>query len=103
MMENTRGVSGSTTFPSNLATRTDEFDLNDFSVVRFINKGTLKLSMNRSKNNQVYDDPNESFPVLSEHDLTTSRFGLNLKQKFSKSVAYELNLIEKSERVDSTI
>ena len=102
MMENIRGVSGSTTFPSNLATRTDEFDLNDFSVVRFINKGTLKLSMNRSKNNQVYDDPNESFPVLSEHDLTTSRFGLNLKQKFSKSVAYELNLIEKSERVDST-
>ena len=101
-IENTRGSSGSTTFPSNLATRIDEFDLNDLSVVRFMNNGTLKLFMNRSKNNQVYDDPNESFPTFSEHELSTSRFGLNFKQRINKSLLYEVSLIEKSERVDST-
>jgi hypothetical protein len=33
--------------------------------------------MNRSTSNQVYDDPNESFPVLSEDDLDQSWFGLD--------------------------
>ena len=67
--ENTRGVAGSTTFPSDDATRTDDFELFSLSFNKFFEKGFLKAQMNRSSNDQVYDDSNSSFPLFSEHNL----------------------------------
>ena len=63
--ENTRGVAGSTSFPSNSATRIDDFELFALSFNKFFKKGTLNVFMNRSNNNQIYDDSNGSFPVFS--------------------------------------
>ena len=59
--ENTRGVAGSTTFPSYSATRTDDFELFALSFNKFFDKGSLKVQMNRSSNDQVYDDSNSAF------------------------------------------
>ena len=72
--ENTRGVAGSTTFPSYSATRTDDYELFALSFNKFFDKGLVNVSMNRSNNNQVYDDSNGSFPTFSEHDLEYSSF-----------------------------
>ena len=100
--ENTRGVAGSTSFPSNSATRIDDFELFALSFNKFFKKGTLNVFMNRSNNNQVYDDSNGSFPVLSEHDLEYSAFGFKSKQTISSTINYEASFQQKTERVDST-
>ncbi len=100
--ENTRGVAGSTTFPSDDATRTDDFELFSLSFNKFFEKGFLKAQMNRSSNDQVYDDSNASFPVFSEHNLEYTSFGLIGKQLISKSLNYEASFHQKTERVDSS-
>ena len=77
--ENTRGVAGSTSFPSDSATRTDDFELFALSFNKFFKKGSVNISMNRSDNNQVYDDSNGSFPTLSKHELEYSLFKVDGK------------------------
>ena len=100
--ENTRGVAGSTTFPSYSATRTDDFELFALSFNKFFDKGSVNVSMNRSNNNQIYDDSNGSFPTLSEHDLEYSSFMVKGKYSINSSLNYEASFKEKTERVDST-
>ena len=100
--ENTRGVAGSTSFPSDSATRTDDFELFALSFNKFFKKGSLNISMNRSDNNQVYDDSNGSFPTLSEHELEYSLFKVDGKHSISPSLNYEASFTEKTERVDSS-
>tara|TARA_X000001036_G_scaffold438783_1_gene487591 strand:+ start:78 stop:2147 length:2070 start_codon:yes stop_codon:yes gene_type:complete len=101
--ENTRGVAGSTTFPSANATRTDDFELFALSFNKFFEKGFLKAQMNRSSNDQVYDNSNDaSFPVLSEHELEYTSFGLIGKQLINKSLNYEASFYQKTERVNSS-
>ena len=58
--------------------------------------------MNRSNNNQIYDDSNGSFPTLSEHDLEYSSFMVKGKYSINSSLNYEASFKEKTERVDST-
>jgi len=58
--------------------------------------------MNRSNNNQIYDDSNGSFPTLSEHDLEYSSFIVKGKYSINSSLNYEASFKEKTERVDST-
>ena len=100
--ENTRGVAGSTTFPSYSATRIDDFELFALSFNKFFDKGSVNVSMNRSNNNQIYDDSNGSFPTLSEHDLEYSSFMVKGKYSINSSLNYEASFKEKTERVDST-
>src|SRR6056300_81597 len=100
--ENIRGASGSTSFPSPNATRTDDFELFALSFNKFFDKGFLKIKMNRSSNDQVYDDSNASFPVFSEHDLDYTSFELKGKQSITKSLNYEALFNQKTERVDSS-
>ena len=100
--ENTRGASGSTSFPSPNATRTDDFELFALSFNKFFDKGFLKVQMNRSNNDQVYDDSNADFPVFSEHNLDYTSFDLKGKQMVSESFNYEALLHQKTERVDSS-
>ena len=100
--ENTRGVAGSTSFPSYSATRTDDFELFALSFNKFFDKGSVNVSMNRSNNNQIYDDSNGSFPTLSEHDLEYSSFIVKGKYSINSSLNYEASFKEKTERVDST-
>jgi len=100
--ENTRGASGSTSFPSPNATRTDDFELFALSFNKFFDKGFLKVQMNRSNNDQVYDDSNADFPIFSEHNLDYTSFDLKGKQMVSESFNYEALLHQKTERVDSS-
>ena len=100
--ENTRGVAGSTSFPSYSATRIDDFELFALSFNKFFDKGSVNVSMNRSNNNQIYDDSNGSFPTLSEHDLEYSSFMVKGKYSINSSLNYEASFKEKTERVDST-
>jgi len=100
--ENTRGVAGSTSFQSESATRIDDFELFALSFNKFFKKGSVNISMNRSDNNQVYDDSNGSFPTLSEHDLEYSSFKVDGKHSISPSLNYEASFTQKTERVDSS-
>ena len=100
--ENTRGAAGSTSFPSDDATRIDDFELFALSFNKFFDKGFLRIQMNRSNNNQVFDDSNESFPVLSEHDLEYTSFGIKGKQSINSSLNYEASFNQKTERVNSS-
>ena len=100
--ENTRGASGSTSFPSPNATRKDDFELFALSFNKFFDKGYLKAQMNRSNNDQVYDDSNADFPVFSEHNLDYTSFVLKGKQMVSESFNYEALLHQRTERVDSS-
>ena len=100
--ENTRGVAGSTSFPSDSATRTDDFELFALSFNKFFKKGSLNISMNRSDNNQVYDDSNGSFPTLSEHELEYSLFKVDGKHSISPLLNYEASFTQKTERLDSS-
>jgi outer membrane cobalamin receptor len=100
--ENTRGATGSTSFPSDYATRIDDFELFALSFNKFFDKGFLRIQMNRSNNNQVFDDSNESFPVLSEHDLEYTSFGVKGKQSINSSLNYEASFNQKTERVNSS-
>ena len=100
--ENTRGVAGSTSFPSYSATRTDDFELFALSFNKFFDKGSVNVSMNRSNNYQIYDDLNGSFPTFSEHDLEYSSFMVKGKYSINSSLNYEASFKEKTERVDST-
>ena len=100
--ENTRGAAGSTSFPSADATRIDDFELFALSFNKFFDKGFLRIQMNRSNNNQVFDDSNGSFPVLSEHDLEYTSFGLKGKQSINSSLNYEAYFNQKTERVNSS-
>ena len=100
--ENTRGAAGSTSFPSADATRIDDFELFALSFNKFFDKGFLRIQMNRSNNNQVFDDSNGSFPVLSEHDLEYTSFGLKGKQSINSSLNYEASFNQKTERVNSS-
>ena len=100
--ENTRGAAGSTSFPSDDATRIDDFELFALSFNKFFDKGFFRIQMNRSNNNQVFDDSNESFPVLSEHDLEYTSFGIKGKQSINSSLNYEASFNQKTERVNSS-
>tara|TARA_B100001996_G_scaffold164232_1_gene125218 strand:- start:431 stop:1471 length:1041 start_codon:yes stop_codon:yes gene_type:complete len=58
--------------------------------------------MNRSNNIQEFDDPNESYPVYSEHDLEYSSFGIKGKKSINSYFNYEASFNEKTERVNSS-
>ena len=100
--ENVRGAAGSTTFPSDNATRKDEFELFSLSFNKFFDNGSLDLYMNRSNNYQEFDDSEGSFPVYSEHELDYSVFGLKGNHTINSSFNYEAVFNVKSERVDSS-
>ena len=100
--KNTRGAAGSTSFPSILATRTDEYELYSLSFMKFFIDSNLKIYINRSTNNQVYDDPNESFPVFSEHDLDQSSFGLDFQKEINTNLDYQLSVKQKVDSISST-
>ena len=100
--ENVRGAAGSTTFPSNNATRKDDFELFALSFNKFFDNGSLDLYMNRSDNYQEFDDSEGSFPVYSEHELDYSVFGLRGNHTINSSFNYEAVFNVKSERVDSS-
>ena len=99
--ENVRGAAGSTTFPSDNATRKDDFELFSLSFNKFFDNGSLDLYMNRSNNYQEFDDSEGSFPVYSEHELDYSVFGLRGNHTINSSFNYEAAFNVKSERVDS--
>ena len=100
--KNTRGAAGSTSFPSILATRTDEYELYSLSFMKFFIDSNLKIYINRSTNNQVYDDPNESFPVFSEHDLDQSSFGLDFEKEIDTNLDYQLSVKQQVDSISST-
>ena len=100
--ENVRGAAGSTTFPSDNATRKDDFELFALSFNKFFDNGSLDLYMNRSDNYQEFDDSEGSFPVYSEHELDYSVFGLRGNHTINSSFNYEAIFNVKSERVDSS-
>jgi len=100
--ENTRGAAGSISFPSNLATRTDKYELYGLSFMKFFVNSSLKLYINRSTSNQVFDDPTESYPIFSEHDLNQSSFGLDFQKEISNTFDYRLSAQQKSDRISST-
>ena len=100
--ENVRGAAGSTTFPSDNATRKDNFELFALSFNKFFDNGSLDLYMNRSDNYQEFDDSEGSFPVYSEHELDYSVFGLRGNHTINSSFNYEAVFNVKSERVDSS-
>ena len=100
--ENLRGAAGSTTFPSDNATRKDNFELFALSFNKFFDNGSLDLYMNRSDNYQEFDDSEGSFPVYSEHELDYSVFGLRGNHTINSSFNYEAVFNVKSERVDSS-
>ena len=100
--KNTRGAAGSTSFPSALATRTDEYELYSLSFTKFFVDSNLKVYMNRSTSNQVYDDPDESFPVFSEHDLDQSSFGLDFAKEITTNLDYRLSAKQKVDSISST-
>ena len=100
--ENIRGAAGSTTFPSDNATRKDDFELFSLSFNKFFDNGSLDLYMNRSNNYQEFDDSEGSFPVYSEHEVDYSVFGLKGNQTINSSFNYEAVFNVKSERVDSS-
>ena len=100
--ENVRGAAGSTTFPSDNATRKDDFELFSLSFNKFFDNGSLDLYMNRSNNYQEFDDSEGSFPVYSEHELDYSVFGLKGNHTINSSFNYEAVFNVKSERVDSS-
>ena len=100
--ENVRGAAGSTTFPSDNATRKDDFELFALSFNKFFDNGSLDLYMNRSDNYQEFDDSEGSFPVYSEHELDYSVFGLRGNHTINSSFNYEAAFNVKSERVDSS-
>ena len=100
--ENLRGAAGSTTFPSDNATRKDDFELFALSFNKFFDNGSLDLYMNRSNNYQEFDDSEGSFPVYSEHELDYSVFGLRGNHTINSSFNYEAIFNVKSERVDSS-
>ena len=100
--KNTRGAAGSTSFPSALATRTDEYELYALSFMKFFVDSSLKFYINRSTNNQVYDDLNESFPVFSEHDLDQSSFGLDFEKEINTNLDYQLSAKQKTDSISST-
>ena len=100
--ENLRGAAGSTTFPSDNATRKDDFELFALSFNKFFDNGSLDLYMNRSNNYQEFDDSEGSFPVYSEHELDYSVFGLRGNHTINSSFNYEAVFNVKSERVDSS-
>ena len=100
--ENIRGAAGSTTFPSDNATRKDDFELFALSFNKFFDNGSLDLYMNRSDNYQEFDDSEGSFPVYSEHELDYSVFGLRGNHTINSSFNYEAAFNVKSERVDSS-
>jgi len=100
--KNTRGAAGSTSFPSILATRTDEYELYSLSFMKFFIDSNLKIYINRSTNNQVYDDPNESFPVFSEHDLDQSSFGLDFEKEINTNLDYQLSVKQQVDSISST-
>ena len=87
--ENVRGASGSTSFPSPNATRTDDFELFALSFNKFFENGSLDLYMNRSNNYQEFDDSEGSFPIYSEHALDYSAFGFKGNQTINPSFNYE--------------
>ena len=89
--ENTRGVAGSTSFPSDSATRTDDFELFALSFNKFFKKGSVNISMNRSDNNQVYDDSNVAIPNLSDHELEYSSFNVDGKHSICPSLNYVIS------------
>ena len=100
--ENVRGAAGSTTFPSDNASRKDDFELFALSFNKFFDNGSLDLYMNRSDNYQEFDDSEGSFPVYSEHELDYSVFGLRGNHTINSSFNYEAAFNVKSERVDSS-
>ena len=100
--ENVRGAAGSTTFPSDNASRKDDFELFSLSFNKFFDNGSLDLYMNRSNNYQEFDDSEGSFPVYSEHEVDYSVFGLKGNQTINSSFNYEAVFNVKSERVDSS-
>ena len=100
--KNTRGAAGSTSFPSILATRTDEYELYSLSFMKFFIDSNLKIYINRSTNNQVYDDPNESFPVFSEHALDQSSFGLDFEKEINTNLDYQLSVKQQVDSISST-
>ena len=100
--ENTRGAAGSTSFPSDNATRKDDFELFSLSFNKFFDNGSLDIFMNRSNNYQEFDDSEGSFPVYSEHEVDYSVFGLKGNQTINSSFNYEAVFNVKSERVDSS-
>ena len=100
--ENVRGAAGSTTFPSDNATRKDDFELFALSFNKFFDNGSLDLYMNRSNNYQEFDDSEGSFPVYSEHELDYSVFGLRGNHTINSFFNYEAVFNVKSERVDSS-
>ena len=100
--ENLRGAAGSTTFPSDNATRKDDFELFALSFNKFFDNGSLDLYMNRSNNYQEFDDSEGSFPVYSEHELDYSVFGFRGNHTINSSFNYEAVFNVKSERVDSS-
>ncbi|MBT7580650.1 MAG: hypothetical protein HN573_01285 [Candidatus Marinimicrobia bacterium] len=99
---NTRGAAGSTNFPSKLATRTDEYELYALSFMKFFVDSSLKFYINRSTSNQVFDDPDESYPIFSEHDLELSSMGVDFKKQLNTILNYKLSAQQKSDRISST-
>ena len=99
---NTRGAAGSTSFPSKLATRTDEYELYALSFIKFFVDSSLKFYINRSTSNQVFDDPDESYPIFSEHDLELSSMGVDFKKQLNTILNYKLSAQQKSDRISST-
>ena len=99
---NTRGAAGSITFPSDLATRTDEYDLYALSFMKFFLDSSLKFYINRSTNNQVFEDNDESYPIYSEHDLESSSVGIDFEKEINSTLDYKLSAQKKSDRIAST-
>ena len=97
-----RGVPGSLSFPSLLATKTNEHDLYSLSFIKFFKSSSLKLFSTRITNEEEFDDPNESYPILSVHELSSNKFGLDWKQRINESMDYQLIAEKKSDRMDST-
>ena len=97
-----RGVPGSLSLPSLLATKTNDYDLYSLSFIKFFKSSSLKLFSSRIKTEEEFDDPNESFPIFSTHELASNKFGLDWKQRINSVLDYQLIAEEKSDRMDST-
>lgn len=100
--KNIRGAAGSTNFPSLLAKRTDEYELYSLSFMKFFIDSSIKIYINRSTSNQIFDDPNESYPILSEHDLDQSSYGFDYEKIINSMFDFEVSAKQKSENISST-
>lgn len=97
-----RGVTGSIAWPSPLARRENKLQLGNISYNLLNKKGHTRIQLSTQKSKENFDDPNEFWPISSEHTVTGNTIILNHKQTIRSNIGLNLLLEGKQEVIEST-